>query len=103
MTRRAKPIQPIRVSVDADGNRFYHYRKARLKKGWRREGTTLISPSGVREADLSQVRTVPVMQRTQGWSAHVGGKGGKSSPTPPPLAHLADPRSGDLRYDAIDD
>ncbi len=45
------------------------YFNAPLREGWRREGTSLISPRGIPEADLSQVRTVPVASRVPGGSA----------------------------------
>ncbi len=55
-----------------------------LPPGWRREGTSLISPNGIAEADLSQVTTHPISERVGGWAA--GAKKGQwaSAPTPHP-------------------
>lgn len=44
--------------------------------------------SYMEEADLSKVRTVPIAERMQGWSAGAGEHVGKPNPTPPPRAHM---------------
>lgn len=54
------------------------------------------------EVDLSKVRTVPIAERMQGWSAHAHAIG-KANPTAPPPCHCVDPRmhppySDDDRY-----
>ncbi len=57
----------------------------RLPPGWRREGTSLVSPNGIREADLSQVKTIPIADRVAGYAL----KAERSPEFPLPMGFLS--------------
>ncbi len=40
-----------------------------LKQGWTREGTAIVSPRGIPEADFTQTKTYPIAYRVPGGSA----------------------------------
>ncbi len=60
------------------------YFNAPLRGGFTKQGTNLIGPTGIPEADLSQVTTHPITERVGGWAAHASDPNWKPAPTEHP-------------------
>ncbi len=60
------------------------YFNAPLRGGFTKQGTNIIGPTGIPEADLSQVTTHPITERVGGWAAHANDPNWKPAPTEHP-------------------